>query len=348
MTRTVKILLVVFFNVALTLILLEIGVRIWGYSERYISDPIYMPFPGSEEIPFIHKPNLEGARARGMAIINTDSLGLRSRAVGAAYGAKRKDEFRIAIVGDSFTFGEGVPRTEDIFAQQLEDILNQKQNDLRVKVFNFAASGYSVKEMAATLKYRMPQVEPDLVLMAIIPDDFNVSRTPSVDAWGYSANRNLSGFVSKNSRIKRLLRKVRLVYVVRDLRYQLLSARRGPAQPSAAAAIPESYKYVKEFKEIAAQRRLPYAIVLLPVVREGFSDPMKDRLRQDKMAVFDLSWLVREFSPEQFIASRFDAHPSARVHRRMAEELADFVLQERLKTVALPGGSRVHGSPSSR
>jgi hypothetical protein len=47
-----------------TLPLIENGVRMWGYSERHIYDPIYTSFDPSEDIPYIHKPNLVHARAR--------------------------------------------------------------------------------------------------------------------------------------------------------------------------------------------------------------------------------------------------------------------------------------------
>lgn len=42
------------FSVSLlvvTGITLEIGVRLWGYSDRYIWEPVYMPFNGTDEIP---------------------------------------------------------------------------------------------------------------------------------------------------------------------------------------------------------------------------------------------------------------------------------------------------------
>ncbi len=120
-----------------TLPLLEIGVRIWGYLEHHIHDPIYTSFEPNEDISYIHKPNLMQARARGLVFINTDSLGLRSKASGMVYGTKQPQEYRIAIVGDSVTFGEGVPNTEETFTEVLEHMLNQHQNLLTVKVFNF-------------------------------------------------------------------------------------------------------------------------------------------------------------------------------------------------------------------
>jgi hypothetical protein len=101
-----------------TLFILEIGVRIEGYAKRHIYNPIYMSFEQSEDIPYIHKFNLIQSRARGLAVINTDSLGLRLKTSGTVYGPKQPQEYRIAIVGDSFTFVEGVPNThQDTFSQ---------------------------------------------------------------------------------------------------------------------------------------------------------------------------------------------------------------------------------------
>jgi hypothetical protein len=138
-----------------TLLVLELGARLWGYSGHNIYGPIYMHFEPSQDIPYVHKPNLANARGRGFSVINTDSLVLRSKGIGTYYGPKRNDEYRIAIVGDSGTFGQGVSKTEDIYPQVLDDTLNRRQSALKVQVFNYGVSAYRVKEMAATLEYRM-------------------------------------------------------------------------------------------------------------------------------------------------------------------------------------------------
>jgi hypothetical protein len=46
------------------LVALELTVRIWGYSERHIYDPIYTSYERTAEIPSVHKPNLVQARYR--------------------------------------------------------------------------------------------------------------------------------------------------------------------------------------------------------------------------------------------------------------------------------------------
>lgn len=323
--RLLKKLLFAFYLLVATLVLLEIGVRLWGYSTRHICDPIYTSFSSSQEIPYIHKPTLSQARARGLSIINTDSLGLRSKTVGAQYGPRQADEYRIAIVGDSVTFGEGVEKTEDTFAAVLEEALNRRQNAVHVKVFNFGASAYSVSVMAATLQQRMLEVEPNLVVMAIIPADFNLSRTPSVDAWGYLTDNKLSGFLSRDSRLRLVLRKIHLLYLLRDIISTWTDNNKRVEDVLASGAVPDSYAYVRKFKELAEQHHLPYRIALLPSLRSRFGN-LSLQLQQDDIACVDLTNLRDKFSPEQFQASKFDTHPSALVHHSIGESLADYIL----------------------
>jgi hypothetical protein len=301
-------------------------VRLWGYSEHHLCDPIYQPYNASQEIPYVHKPNLSNARARGLAIINTDSLGLRAKRAGEIYGPHQEGEYRIALVGDSVTFGEGVGSTGETFAQVLEDTLNLKQSALRVKVFNFAASAYSVRVMAATLRQRMLEVEPDLVLMAIVPADFNLSRTPNVDAWGYLTDNKLSGFLPRDSGLRPLLRKIHLLYLLRDIIYPRLYHERSAEQILEAGQLPGSYAYIKEFKELADQHQLPYSIVLLPSRNSNFGN-VASQLHLDNIPFVDFSSLRDKFTQDQFYASKFDAHPSALVHKRIGESLAVYILE---------------------
>jgi hypothetical protein len=145
--------LIALYVCTVSVILLEGAVRVWGYSEQYICDPIYMPFAPTSEIPYVHKPNLTNARASGLAIIDTDRWGLRTLPEPARDTSKDKNEYRIAVVGDSVTFGTGVSKTEDTFADVLETNLNRKQTRRTVRVFNYGTLAYSVKQMAATLQY---------------------------------------------------------------------------------------------------------------------------------------------------------------------------------------------------
>lgn len=319
---------------AATFALLEVGVRVSGYSEHHLCEPIYARFEEApDEIPYVHRPNLSGARGRGLSVVNTDSLGLRSTVAGETYAARAAGEYRIAVVGDSVTFGEGVRDGADTFAKVLEAALNRKQTGARVRVFNFGASAYSVRVMEATLRRRMLAVEPNLVLLAIIPADFNLSRTPGVDSRGYLSDDKLSGFLSRDSRARPVLRRLHSLYLLRDVIYPLLDSSTKAEDVMAAGGVPDSYSYVKAFDEDARRGGVDCRVVLLPSLNTSFR-PVVERLKQDGVSFVDLSSLTGEFTPEQFRASRFDRHPSALVHRRIGGALAEQILEGGLLNAA--------------
>ena len=330
MRRLLKRLLFVVYLSAATFALLEVGVRVSGYSERHLCDPIYARFDAApDEIPYVHRPNLSGARGRGLSVVNTDSLGLRSNVAGETYGAREAEEYRVAVVGDSVTFGEGVRDCGETFAKVLEGELNRGRTGARVRVFNFGASAYSVRVMEATLRRHMLAVEPNLVLLAIIPADFNLARTPGVDSYGYLSDDKLSGFLARDSRARLVLRKIHALYLLRDVIYPLLDGSTKAEDVIAAGGVPESYSFVKAFAEDARRSGVDYRVVLLPSLNSGFG-PVVERLKGDGVSFIDLSHISTEFTPEQFRASRFDRHPSPAVHRRIGEALAGHLLESGL------------------
>jgi lysophospholipase L1-like esterase len=306
-------------------VLAETAVRFSGYARRHLCDPIYQSFAGSAQIPYIHKPNLHKARARGLAVVDTDAMGLRSLAVGEQCGPHQNGEFRIALVGDSVTFGEGVVRTEETFAQILEQTLNRRQQAVKARVFNFGASAYSVQVMAATLRHRMLTVEPDLVMMAIIPSDFDLDRTPAVDSRGYLTDNKLSGFLSRDSVLRPWLRKVHLLYLGRDLIYPRLDKTKKAEEILAAGQLPASYSYLNHFRAMANEHGVPYRLVLLPSLKSRFHN-FSSHLRADDLAFVDLEPLREKFTEKEFRASPFDTHPSAAAHRAIGEALAENIL----------------------
>ncbi len=322
-----KIILYIIYLTVTSLVLLEAGVRLWGYSERYIYDPIYKPCPQCEDIPYIHKPCLSQARARGLAVINTDSLGLRSIETCAEYGKKGAHELRIAITGDSVTFGEGVPDTSLTFAAQLEKILGEENPGLKVRVFNFGVSAYSVKEMAATAACRMPLVQPDIMIMAIIPEDFNLGRTGTVDKWGYTVHASSdSGIANRDSSLKKFLRSVHLTYLFRDIYYRYREA--GNERDEAIypeERIPSSYKYILKFRDAAETQHAKPLVILLPSLGHGFTEKFRDQLGKDHINFLDLSNLVNQIPRKDYMASPFDPHPSATVHGIIAKRTAEFL-----------------------
>jgi lysophospholipase L1-like esterase len=71
---------------------------------------------------------------------------------------------RIAVLGDSTTFGWGVPALQ-AWPAQLQKALDQRTQGLVHEVLNFGVSGYSSRDEAVVLEAKALLAEPELVLV---------------------------------------------------------------------------------------------------------------------------------------------------------------------------------------
>lgn len=97
------------------------------------------------------------------------SAGLRDREFSLA---KPPGVFRIACIGDSITFGFGLPAA-DSYPKRLENLLNAccAATNQHYEVMNFGVPGYNLKEIAETLRSRVPKYKPDLVVYGYCLND---------------------------------------------------------------------------------------------------------------------------------------------------------------------------------
>jgi lysophospholipase L1-like esterase len=84
---------------------------------------------------------------------------------------KRDGVRRVAVLGDSITFGYWVAE-EDAFPRQLEAMLNEVRGDgPRVEVLNFGVPGYNLDQEIETLRVRALPFAPDVVVVAFCLND---------------------------------------------------------------------------------------------------------------------------------------------------------------------------------
>lgn len=100
-----------------------------------------------------------GTEAGALARIN--SFGLRGREIERA---KPAGEFRILFLGDSVTFGFGLPE-ELAIAGLTELVLNQNASGFRVVCLNAGVAGYSTWQEVDYLKAEGLLLKPDLVVL---------------------------------------------------------------------------------------------------------------------------------------------------------------------------------------
>ena len=141
------------------LLVAEIALRLVGYT--------YPLFYTTDVVRgYALKPGMSGwYRKEGAAYIRINSDGLRDR---EHAGQKPADTVRIALLGDSYAEALQVP-LEDAFWVVMEQRLQgcAAFAGRRVEVINFGVSGYGTAQELLTLRERVWDYAPDIVLLAM-------------------------------------------------------------------------------------------------------------------------------------------------------------------------------------
>jgi hypothetical protein len=152
-----------------SLILLEGGAR-WLLPHTSVVGELYESHP---DYLFLLRPGTTGLhRVRTakdeVTIIEqkVSELGMRN----AVLGPKKPDEFRILMLGDSFTMGHAVTETDTI-PRQLELALGRYDLDKKVVVINAGVGGGGPIQELGMLLERGIQLLPDLVILQLYPEN---------------------------------------------------------------------------------------------------------------------------------------------------------------------------------
>ncbi len=124
---------------------------------------------------------------------NINSLGLRDK----EYSVRKPDNtFRILMLGDSYTEGDGV-HSHETFSKLLEDQLQTRTGPMKYEVINAGVGSYSPLLEYIYLKHYGLQLEPDLVILNFdlsdVYDDYVYTKTARFDENGIPLGVSPSG-----------------------------------------------------------------------------------------------------------------------------------------------------------
>jgi len=106
------------------------------------------------------------AEISGMIRINSD--GFRDREF---FREKPPHVFRIAVVGDSVTFGWR-QKLEDTYPKKLEQLLHvNNTTNIQFEVLNFGIGGYNAEQEMELVKTKVLHYNPDLIIIGFCPND---------------------------------------------------------------------------------------------------------------------------------------------------------------------------------
>lgn len=179
MLPAVRRLLIALASVCGALLAAELSLRLWR-PESYLAPQRPIAQEGDVWGGLVHRPSdtpgldyelvpgFEGS-ARGVQV-SVNALGMRDR---EPLPADTPGLVRVAVVGDSVTYGYGVEQDAP-FAQQLEDALAATPAAAAGSTFdvlNFGVSGYSTRDEVVVLRERVLAFDPELVILAYVLND---------------------------------------------------------------------------------------------------------------------------------------------------------------------------------
>lgn len=258
-----------------------------------------------------------------------NELGLRSRHSPAETLAAGPQH--IAFVGDSFTFGHGVPRMADRFSDRIEAGL-EVAHPGRYQVDNFGVPGEDVTAVAEQVKALLENgYRPDVVVYV-----WQVNDLERLDERTWAAANGLSGARSDSWLIRDTYFFNWLYYRIRlgssavstyfdDLR----AAYEGPAFARAADVL-------DGMRALCAAYGADLRLVVFPFVHElgdGYRfrsahQHLADYAKERGMRLVDLEPVLSPHAAEGLIVNPRDTHPNERAHELAATAIRTGLLDD--------------------
>jgi len=250
----------------------------------------------------------------------TNDIGFRDQR--AVLPPKAPGEFRIIVLGDSFTFGPGIEYAH-VYTSLLQEQL--QRGHPQVTVINLAVEGYNIIQYAAVLEEVGLSLEPDAVLVALFPvNDFELDT--------YATNYQVaSGHPPAPAWYESLY--VYRAYLLHAAQVALKVLHK--VVPSASADGPDYgwEKNIAALHEIVATadaKGMPLSIALLPHTKgfrtqaTGVFARINAYCRKSSLPCIDLLEPLRASGAVDgaLVLNAIDSHPNVEYNRFIAAQLA--------------------------
>lgn len=240
---------------------------------------------------------------------------------------KDPERYRIMVVGDSLTYGEGIDGFW-AYPAQLERVLAAEAG---AEVLNLGVRGYASEDVLDVVRRFVPELEPDLVVYGVCLNDFLESGSRQPDRFSLLPEK-ISKILTRRTRIGRLV----------DERFGALARALG-LEPNFYAELLTDFeqRYRRFGDDVAAMnafvtaRGLPPMIAMVLDQAPRLDGPgrqlaiaAEQQLRQAGIQVVDSGDFYRRYDGQNFRVSRWEGHPNEAANAIWASELADVIRQQ--------------------
>lgn len=278
--------------------------------------------------------------------LRTNDLGFRDEA--ATVPAKQPGEFRIIVLGDSFTVSGGVDY-RNIYTYLLEQRL--RKSHPQAKVVNLAVSGYNPIQYALVLQEVGLSLQPDMVLVGLFPDNDFTNET-------YDHNFRVASGREPAEPEHAWYEKLYAYQAYLGRIWARLKRMFGGPAPAEGAAGQESAEgwqknvaALQTIADIARRQELALAVAVLPHTwhfdrQRPLFARVEKMCRERGLGCVNLlePFIARRIEERTVRLNPLDAHPNEKYNAVVAEELAPHVAAV-LRDAEAGDGVRLAGWP---
>jgi hypothetical protein len=238
---------------------------------------------------------------------------------------------RILLLGDSLTFGWGVP-IEKTFGRRLESILATKLRH-RVRTVNSGVGGYNTVQEHALLRTYADVIEPDVVVLLYVRNDIESNDPP----FNPRSQLDLDGKTPPEV-IRILLGKSWMYRLgVFALKYSRPSGHRSLNKN--LRGVRDSMDALKGIATLCRNRGINFVTFFYRSTRESTSSvsvsdelfaAVRDIGHKYSFPVIDVGAWWRNVDVRSITNSTVDPHPNQKGHEILAVEMADFLMKNGL------------------
>lgn len=260
--------------------------------------------------------------------------------------------FRIVFLGDSFTFGHGVPRAEDRFSNLIRRRLKQEAPG-RYEVYNISYPGWSTRmEIDAVRNLAREGFRADLFVLVYVLND-GIDLMPESAEYDAALERlRPKAFVLRKSYLANFL-------------YYRLRLRRLPGFQNYYSWASKTYEppyweqhqqSLNELRTACRELAPRFAVVTFPFLHNmGNENPfgkahrrLADFWESAGVRNIDLLATLKAYKSADLVVNRFDAHPNEGSHRLAAKVIYRDLLVPELALGGDDGAaSKSNGPPAS-
>ncbi|MEK6855098.1 MAG: SGNH/GDSL hydrolase family protein [Nanoarchaeota archaeon] len=242
---------------------------------------------------------------------------------------------RIAVIGDSFTFGSGIKDVDKTYSKLIESRLNEI-SDKKYEVLNFGLPGKNTKAEIEILEESALKYNPDVIILGYVLNDF-VNVDEKVAYSSYITVVPFFGFWLRNFFYSYAFVELKINKILESLNFKVSETQKILLEFESERNKDYNKNLFRELSEIAKKEDIEVVVVMFPSMSQFDSYPfflihefVSDNSEENNFYFIDLFDFYKNYPEDSIIVSEYDKHPNEFAHEIAAEIILETLINNKI------------------